>query len=1118
MDNKYVVVNFRTPSGYKKIRIKKPSEAHSKAHDIRTGLLGVPMQSPMGMVPGLAAALGQGHGILIGGGGVLQPGTLETKIAGLKVVGSSYTGEDRIDVKVEGIDLPDIPYEIESLEEFDERGVKSLNIKYPLIPRIPKQGERVLSYAHIFYNTKINEPVYMTYEPRIDEKDEKLLDEIKDYIQEKLDINFFQLTRTDTIKYIIVLLEKAFDYFKVKERGAKRDVYKYYILRDFIGLGKIEPLMQDKQIEDISCDGVGIPLYVYHRDAKLGSLRTNIKFSSQDELDSFVNKLSERCGKTISVSLPLLDGTLPDGSRIQATLGSDIARHGSNFTIRMFTEKPLTPVDLINFGTCDLKMMAYYWFLVENGFSILVSGGTASGKTSLLNVLSLFIKPQMKIVSIEDSVTSDCGIVASRNGRLEKTTIGELIDKQIEKYGSDVAFGREFCSVNPENIKVFSLDKKGKVILSHVSSFIRHATKKDIYSVKTASGREIRVTADHSLFTLDRDGRIAHIKTNELKPGSRIAVPRVLPYTGNNLTFNLLEYLDKLTGLYLKGDQIKDIPDTYFDFVENKQRIRWWRNHNILPVYAAIKIVEKGFKFDAENLKIKNKYGAALPCLLKIDSDLLRLFGLWLAEGCYDKTSVIISNEDEECREAVRKSGEKFGIMTKAHSDGVSLMLNSRALKIIMKDVLGFSGNAFTRQIPSWVFDLPGESISHMLSGYFSGDSHVSKFEVQARSSSIQLLKDLQTLLLRHGIVSRISKFYPKDKTYGLRISSSKFLSVFNEKITFLQDRKCARLEEISGRKANHDTTDIVPLSTEFLRNLDMEIGGFNTKAYYSGSYIGREASSRALLKCARADAVSLLANSDVFWDEVKSIEKVQNSTAYVYDVSVPETENFVCENIIAHNTAELRLPHAHWVPEVARTPIAEEGKVDMFELLRESLRQRPDYIIVGEVRGKEAYVLFQQMATGHPGLSTIHSENFQKLMDRLISPPISLPPSLIQNLDAILFVKRVKQGRRYVRKVFSSTEVLGYDSKNGVPLVNEVFKWDGSSDKFKISSKSGLLKKVTDTTGMSAHDVQEELRKRASVLEWLLNQRITDYRKVGSVINLFYMSPDFLLERIGAA
>ena len=113
-------------------------------------------------------------------------------------------------------------------------------------------------------------------------------------------------------------------------------------------------------------------------------------------------------------------------------------------------------------------------------------------------------------------------------------------------------------------------------------------------------------------------------------------------------------------------------------------------------------------------------------------------------------------------------------------------------------------------------------------------------------------------------------------------------------------------------------------------------------------------------------------------------------------------------------DTAELRLPHPHWVPHVARVPISTEegkrkGEVDLFDLLKESLRQRPDYVIVGEVRGKEAYVLFQQMAMGHPSLATIHADTLEKLTNRLITPPISLPPSLLESLDLIIFLTKMK-------------------------------------------------------------------------------------------------------------
>ncbi len=1012
----------------------------------------------------------------------------------------------------DSVELPEIITEkLTDIPNIDEEPTP-VNLRYPLIPKDPKGG-KVFAYAHIYFDQKGNELIYNIVEPALDDKTKRLIENIKFYIQEKIDVNFAQVKGRTAEGYVTKLIENALRYFKERSRETVETV-KYYVIRDFVGLEIIEPLMQDNNIEDISCDGVNIPIYVYHRDSKIGSIKTNIRFTDRDALDAFVSKVAERCGKSISVARPLLDGTLPNGSRVQATLGSDIARHGSNFTIRMFTENPLTPVDMVKYGTCDLKMMSYFWFLVERGASFLISGGTATGKTSFLNALSLFIKPQMKIISIEDSVTGDSSIVIMRNGKLEKTTISKLIDDQIEAYQSDSLFGKDICSVNPENIKVFSLDKNGKIILSHISSFIRHKTKKKIYRVLTASGREIKVTGDHSLFSLDGNGSITTVKTTNIQPGMHIAVPRILPYCGVDVSFNLIDHLSSLTGLYLAGD-INKIPNVYFDSSENKQKIRWWKNHGILPVYAAIKIKNKGFNFRANDFKIRSKGGPSLPCLFEIDDALVELFGLWLAEGCYDTNSVIISNEDQECRDMVTKIGKRFGINIGKHSDNVSLLLNSKALKIVMEKVLGFSGNAYTKYVPSWIFDLPSERIACLLRGYFSGDGHVSKFEIQARSSSIELLKGLQTLLLRYGIISRILKFYEKDKTYGLRISSSKFLKVFYEKITFLQERKHMRLEEISARHVNHDTKDIVPLSTNFLKSIEKEIGGFNTKSYYNGSYMGREALSNTLLKSKMADTVSMLANSDIYWDSVKLIEEVENISGYVYDVSVPETENFVCENIIAHNTAELRLPHSHWVPEVARTPLSEKGAVDMYELLRESLRQRPDYIIVGEVRGKEAFVLFQQMSIGHPGMATIHADSFTKLIDRLTTAPISLAPNLIQNLDVVVFLRSVKIGRRYIRRVVSVVEVLGYDKRTRLPVVAETFKWNPKNDEYTSIKESILLKRTADKIGITNRDVKEDLENRSKVLEWMMKNEMKDYRKVSSIINLFYTSQDFLVEKI---
>ena len=175
---------------------------------------------------------------------------------------------------------------------------------------------------------------------------------------------------------------------------------KYYLLRDFVRLGPIDPIMQDPHVEDISCDGTDVPVYVYHGEHR--DLRTNIRFD-QGELNSFALQLAQRAGEQVSVSEPLMDGTLPDGSRVQLTFGSDVSTRGSNFTIRKFANIPLTPVDLVQSGTFDVEQMAYFWLAIENNRSLIFSGGTGSGKTTSMNAVSMFIPEDSKVVSIEDT-------------------------------------------------------------------------------------------------------------------------------------------------------------------------------------------------------------------------------------------------------------------------------------------------------------------------------------------------------------------------------------------------------------------------------------------------------------------------------------------------------------------------------------------------------------------------------------------------------------------------------------------------------------------------------------------------------------------------------------------
>lgn len=174
----------------------------------------------------------------------------------------------------------------------------------------------------------------------------------------------------------------------------------YYLRRDFVGYERIDPLLSDDAVEDISCDGRNLPVFVYHRDYR--DLDTNISFGESD-LRSFVTRLAQRAGKHLSVSNPLVDASLPDGSRVQLTFGGEIATRGPNFTIRQFSSVPDTPIDLINWGTFSVEQMAYLWLAIENNRSLMFAGGTGAGKTTSLNAVSFFIPKKSKIVSIEDT-------------------------------------------------------------------------------------------------------------------------------------------------------------------------------------------------------------------------------------------------------------------------------------------------------------------------------------------------------------------------------------------------------------------------------------------------------------------------------------------------------------------------------------------------------------------------------------------------------------------------------------------------------------------------------------------------------------------------------------------
>ncbi|MCX8192100.1 MAG: type II/IV secretion system ATPase subunit, partial [Nitrososphaerales archaeon] len=200
------------------------------------------------------------------------------------------------------------------------------------------------------------------------------------------------------------------------------------IIRDKIGIGPLEPMILDPYIEDISCDGLG-PVFVEHKI--FGSCVSNLIFDNKEELEDYVKRLSERIGRPVSLRKPIIDGTLPDGSRLNVVFGSDISQRGTNFTIRKFSKVPISITQLCLWNTLDYLSAAYLWMLVENGMSVWVAGETASGKTTTLNALCTFIKPEAKIVTIEDTPEV---IVPHENWVREGTKEGESDEFKIDLF------------------------------------------------------------------------------------------------------------------------------------------------------------------------------------------------------------------------------------------------------------------------------------------------------------------------------------------------------------------------------------------------------------------------------------------------------------------------------------------------------------------------------------------------------------------------------------------------------------------------------------------------------------------------------------------------------------
>lgn len=255
------------------------------------------------------------------------------------------------------------------------------------------------AFVWVGYNDAENEHRYHVVEPALDDVERELLSNLFADVRDTLVYD----AEYDPEEAESVLREQTSELLAEYGADVSPETFHrlfYYLYRAFEGYEQLDPVMHDDHVEDISCDGYEIPLFVYHD--RYTDIETNISYE-RDELDNFIVRLAQQSGRHISVGDPMTETTLPDGSRAELALGEEVTPRGSAFTIRQYSEEPFTPATLVDYETFDLDQMAYLWLAIESNKSLLFAGGTASGKTTSMNAVSMFVPPRSKVLTIEDT-------------------------------------------------------------------------------------------------------------------------------------------------------------------------------------------------------------------------------------------------------------------------------------------------------------------------------------------------------------------------------------------------------------------------------------------------------------------------------------------------------------------------------------------------------------------------------------------------------------------------------------------------------------------------------------------------------------------------------------------
>lgn len=1036
----------------------------------------------------------------------------------------------------------------------------------PVIPPLPRIDDKkkidlryVLispyAYAHIFWDDKLKELLYQVEEPILNDYEKESLKKIEEAMLELVNINVaVEKTLEAVTDYIDKTAKLLIDELNIKITPQSYEKIFYYLFRDFVGLNEVDPLLRDYFIEDIECNGVDTPIYIVHRIYR--NLRTNVSFNDLDKAASFIEKLAQRTGRYVSYAQPLLDGTLPDGSRVNATYTKDVSSRGPTFC---FKEGNL---QLSNGVVKDIKELfeeskKKFGYKIEEGNEIVeVSNINCTGvdeknleqkDSAIKSIIKLKAPKKLAKIRLEDG--AEIEVTLEHKFHVADDSLKMIEAKNLEK-GMFVPVPKKINAEGyRQKIDVYTLLKD-------------FSYTKKICLVNTPLVKEIVEQEIKSYSPYKNSRQLIAQKYNVGQSYFYEIMQR-----GNSISFQIFDTLCK----------------------EKSVDVSTLKNISI-NVYGG------GTKEKSKNIKVPHE----------VDEDLAYLTGALISDGHLSPNYIDFSCFEEGFKNSVKENLLKvFGKYDSYYNDNRIYLCNV-FVPFFFNNILGIPiGNkSRTVKIPETIFKSDKKVIASFIRGLYDGDGTVN-CGLSYKTYSKKLAEDLSYLLARLGIFSYLRK---TNEEYRVNIPSP-YYSAYEKLIGFncisKKDGLRRLIEKQSDNKTHirHSRIPAAPVlsvmrklnisKTRATINCAFTINRFNYSSFSKQFVLAllEEIKRHPRIHEVKeeTDYIEWLLNSGQEFVKVEKIEIVENKED-VYDVELGPCTFYIAGNkpmnmfdtirkftkipwtptqliamrtlspemlayfwvlieneasiLVAGGTAsgkttllnalaffippearvvsiedtkEINLPRENWLPAVARTSIGvgKVGEVDLFEILKSSFRQNPDYLIVGEVRGKEAFVLFQGMASGHSSMSTIHADSVDTLIRRLQTPPIELSPTLVNTLDCVAIATHAVVKKQETRKIKEIVEIVNVN-KDGTALVNTPFKWDPAKDLFYFKKQSKVFEKISARTGTPIEELYRDMAIRAKLLFELYKRKIFGFDEIGSIINEFYKNPGEVLNRFG--